>query len=277
MKRLLVSNDDGIDSPALAPLLRALAALGEVRCVVPDGQRSWIGAGVSRFDPIRVAPTERGGQAVYACTGTPADCVNVGIHSLFENPPDLVVSGVNLGLNHGDAFVTSSGTIGAAAEGVASGLPAIAASLGPHPTDRGFARRLSDPARAAQWDEAAAIVVDIAHVVLSRGLPDGVDLVSVNIPEGATRTSPREITTVARTAYDRLFHPSADDPLRFRAEFGGLRERLIDEGHPLATDLSALARGVVSITPMRLARGVEPAPAWATWHDELVRRGEESR
>jgi len=122
MKRRLVTNDDGIDSPALLPLLRSLAPLGEVHCVVPDRQRSWIGAGVTRLDPVDIQRVERDGFQLHACTGTPADSVNIGLHSLLDDGLrfDLLVSGINLGLNQGDAFISSSGTIGAAAEAVSS-------------------------------------------------------------------------------------------------------------------------------------------------------------
>ncbi|MCA9512212.1 MAG: 5'/3'-nucleotidase SurE [Myxococcales bacterium] len=272
MKRLLVSNDDGIDSPALPPLLRALAALGEVRCVVPDGQRSWIGASVSRFATVRVSPVELDGRLVHACSGTPADCVNLGIHSLYDDAPDLVVSGINLGLNHGDAFITSSGTIGAAAEAVASGLPAVAASLGLARPVESATGPLGEVVRGARWDDAAAIVADVVRAVLDHGLPDDVDLVSVNVPEGATCDTPRCLTTVARTAYDRLFHPVPGAPSSFRAEFGGLRERAPSDAQPHPSDHAVLKEGIVSITPLRLAQGVALAPTWEAFGAALEQR-----
>ena len=271
--RLLVSNDDGIDSPAIVPLVRALAALdavAEVHCVVPDRQRSWIGAGITRFDPIDVARHERDGIVLHACSGTPADAVNVGLHALELSASgafDMVVSGINIGLNQGDAFITSSGTIGAAAEAVASGLPAVAASLGPQPTDPQWQARLLDPARASQWEAAAAVVADVVAHALGHGLPHGADLLSVNMPEGTTPETPRRVTGVARTAYDQLFHPVDPGPVdegraRFQAEFGGLRERHPAPSADVPSDFGALAEGCVAITPLRLAHGIDASRDW---------------
>ena len=125
---ILVTNDDGIDSPALVPLLRALSDVRPVRAVVPDRERSWIGKAITGFDEIRVSKIERGGFEIHVAGGFPADCTQLGVHSLFGEKPDMVVSGVNIGLNNGLAFFLSSGTVGAAAEGWIAGIPAIAFS-----------------------------------------------------------------------------------------------------------------------------------------------------
>ena len=100
MTTILVTNDDGFESPALLPLLRALG--GEhrrVHALVPNGERSWIGKAVTRFDPIAVEARRLEDVLIHTATGTPADCVNLGVHSVFEERPDLVVSGINVGLN----------------------------------------------------------------------------------------------------------------------------------------------------------------------------------
>lgn len=123
---LLLTNDDGVDSPALAPFARALAALAAVDVVVPDGERSWIGKAITRAGEVATAVVERDGVAMTTCTGYPADAVQLGVHTLRPSPPDVVVSGINLGLNHGSAFLLSSGTVGAAVEGWICGLPAVA-------------------------------------------------------------------------------------------------------------------------------------------------------
>src|SRR5262245_12591008 len=111
---ILVTNDDGVDSPALLPLARELAKLAPIRVVVPAGERSWIGKAISRWDELRVSRSDRDGIEVFAVGGFPADCTNLGVHSLFDSPPELVVSGVNIGLNVGLGFFLSSGTVGAA-------------------------------------------------------------------------------------------------------------------------------------------------------------------
>ena len=86
---MLVTNDDGVDSPALVPLIRALSELGEVRTVVPAEERSWISKAISRWERIRARRLRREGFEIVAIEGGyPADCTNLGIHSLYEEPPD---------------------------------------------------------------------------------------------------------------------------------------------------------------------------------------------
>src|SRR4030042_4204964 len=128
MDWILVTNDDGVDAPALPALARAIATLAPVRVVVPDRERSWVGKAITRFDPVTVEVVEREGIQMHAASGYPADCAQLGIHTLFSDPPVLVVSGVNVGYNHGSAYLQSSGTIGAALEAFNSGIDALAFS-----------------------------------------------------------------------------------------------------------------------------------------------------
>src|SRR5262249_20121791 len=129
MRTILITNDDGIDSPTLVPLVRALQALGQVRVVVPSVERSWIGKAITRFEPVKVLAVEREGIAMHAVSGSPADCVNLAVHTLYADRPDVVISGINTGLNFGLAFLLSSGTVGAAMEAWIAGLPALAFSM----------------------------------------------------------------------------------------------------------------------------------------------------
>jgi 5'-nucleotidase len=130
MSFILVTNDDGVKSPALVPLMQALAALAPVRAVVPDRERSWIGKAITRWEDVRVERADREGCEIWTATGFPADCTQLGVHSLFDARPEMVVSGINVGFNHGLAFLLSSGTVGAATEGWLAELPAIAFSTG---------------------------------------------------------------------------------------------------------------------------------------------------
>ena len=138
MSYILVTNDDGVDSPALLPLVHELARLGPVRVAVPAKERSWIGKAISRWDELAVTRVVREGIEILAVDGFPADCTNLAVHSLFGERPSLVVSGVNIGLNVGLGFFLSSGTIGAAMEGWIAGLPAIALSVGRVGEDRAW-------------------------------------------------------------------------------------------------------------------------------------------
>jgi 5'-nucleotidase len=255
MARVLLTNDDGIDSPTLVPLARSLSALGEVEVVVPERERSWIGKAISRFERVRVSRAERGGLPVHVSNGSPADCVTIGIHDLSTERPDLTVSGINLGLNFGTAFFLSSGTIGAVIESWIAGVPGIAFSMA-IPAD---AYGLSGGERADRLGpgclDAAEVASEIVAAVVALGFPAGADLLTVNMPADVTVRTPRRITGVTRARYGPVFArtPEGDYVHRFRnydpVEF--------DPGG----DVETVRQGFVSIAPVRLALdGVVPEP-----------------
>jgi 5'-nucleotidase len=245
---ILVTNDDGVDSPALLPLVRALSSLAPVRTVVPAGERSWISKAISRWDELRVERVEREGTEIYTVEGYPADCTNLGVHSLFDEQPDMVVSGVNLGLNFGLGFFLSSGTVGAAMEGWIAGLPALAFSVGVPGNDRDWKVQARKDTESTLWTRAAAISADIVRVVRELGYPREVDLLNVNFPVEADVRTRRVVTDLAVVGYDQLFRRREEG--LFVHDFSGkLRERAPLEG----TDVAELRLGRVSITPVRLA------------------------
>jgi len=260
MPRILVTNDDGIKSPMLPALARALAPLGEVVVVVPHVERSWVGKAISRFDVVKVERVEVEGIEMFTATGTPADCASLGVHSLFGSPPDFVVSGVNLGLNSGIAFLLGSGTVGAAIEASLAGVPSLAFSAALPRDAFGLAgeermRAVGDlPMRTAE------VAADITEVILRRGLPTGVDCLSVNMPPEVMRATPREICPITRTRYGLLFQPADGG---YRHKFSGL----IVDSRPDG-DVAAVARGHVSISPLRLELSGELPAALAA---ELTR------
>lgn len=248
---ILVTNDDGIDSPALPPLLEALGGLAPVCAIVPSREYSWSSKTMSRFGRLEL---RRCTADLYALDGSPADCASIGVHNLRPEPPRLVVSGVNIGINAGLAFLLSSGTVGAALEASLSGVPAVAfsAQLQPEEYDRWRARR--DLATLAQtWTRAADIALDISGEILARGLPSGAQLVSVNLPPGADRQTPRVLTGVTETSYGAFFRLAGDG--RYEHEYSGLRRTQASGGG----DLEALDGGRVAITPLRFQLDVPPA------------------
>jgi 5'-nucleotidase len=254
---ILVTNDDGVEAPALVPLVRALGALAPVRAVVPDRERSWVGKAITRWDEVRVERVERAGVELLAVGGFPADCTQLGVHSLFGERPDMVVSGINIGFNHGLAFLLSSGTVGAAAEGWIAGIPALAFSTGVLRGHREWAPFAWGDASDALWARAAALAADVVRRVREAGFPDGVDVLSVNFPESADVGTPRVVTDLARVAYDQLFQPRGEGV--YVHEFGGG----FRHAHGLGgTDLEAAERGLVSITPIRLAHTAAVPPAF---------------
>jgi 5'-nucleotidase len=261
MAFILVTNDDGYDSPSLVPLLQALSALAKVRAVVPATERSWIGKAITRFEDVRVERADREGCEIWRASGFPADCTQLGMFTLFDERPELVVSGINLGFNHGLAFFCSSGTVGGAIEGWIAGIPALAFSAGVIEDHATWSAEARTPEAREGWVRAAALALDVTRIARKHGLPANADLVSVNFPWGSGVETPREVTRLARVGYDRVFQQRSEGV--YFHEFGGLvrrEERLRD------TDVVAAQRGVVSITPVRLAHtadvSVEDRAAW---------------
>ena len=109
---VLLTNDDGQDSPALQPLVNELLAISDVSIVVPSREYSWSSKTMTRFGTVELNTAERDGFNYIAATGSPADCANIGIHNLRKTKPSVLVSGNNIGANAGFAYLLSSGTIG---------------------------------------------------------------------------------------------------------------------------------------------------------------------
>ena len=245
---VLVTNDDGADSPLLVPLLRELSELAELCVVVPAAECSWTSKSMSRFEPLVLAGIECGGFPVQTLTGKPADCAHIGIHNLCSPKPALVVSGINMGTNSGLAFTLGSGTIGAAVEGFLAGVPSVAFSLDlPEPAFALWRRcRQLDPALDELVAAAAAVAAEIAAEILRGGLPAGADMIAVNMPVNARRESPRCLTGLARMSYGPLFARREDES---HFAYHSCQVQLVGDG--ANSDVEALARGEVAITPLR--------------------------
>jgi len=167
---LLLTNDDSHDSPLFLHAIAALSRLGDVTIVVPATEQSWKGKSMTRYGALYVERIDLHGRAAWSVTGTPADCVNLGIYNLLPAPPDVVVSGINIGKNVGLGFLFSSGTVGACLEANIAGLPALALSQELTPADfrywdehRSFRPELSaliertvEPLVARVWQELIA-------------------------------------------------------------------------------------------------------------------------
>ena len=228
MPRILVTNDDGYFSPGITALATALRPLGEVVVVAPEREASAVGHALTLRRPLRLQEIERG---VYAVDGTPTDCVNIAIAEVLSGPPDLVISGINKGLNIGDD-VTYSGTVAGALEAALLGHQAIAVSLE-------FTRD--------QWDftPASTIAAALAAAVLARPLPFRTFL-NVNVPQRAALGW--RVTVQARrnhiTKVDRR-----EDP-RERPYFW-IEEAQDDWEPDDRSDHRAINEGYVSITPLQ--------------------------
>ena len=247
MSWILLTNDDGPDSPALAPFAKALAGLSEIRVVIPREERSWVAKAITRFEPVFVEKVERDGVEVWLCSGYPADGVQLGLHGLFDDPPELVISGINLGFNHGVGYIMSSGTVGAAVEAWVSGVPSLAFSTGAMTEWDAWRTFARSPDASPDWLRLSDPCAALAKRLIDSGLVRLADVVSVNVPFDATTDTPVRVTTIARVGYDRLFRQ--DGPGRFVHAFGGgFREFDALEG----SDIDAAHRGWISVTPIRM-------------------------
>ena len=241
MRRILVVNDDGIASDGIAVLARALVALGDVTVVAPESDRSGTSHSISVHGGVRAQALPGGNVPRYACSGTPADCVLLGVNDLCGGRPDLVVSGINRGANLADD-VNYSGTVAAAVEAAISGLQAIAISL-----------TSSWPKHDAthHWTTAAAVAVQLATDVLREPLPRGVYW-NVNVPNLPEVRGIR-YTRLGRKQYaDRLARVEDDGSGNGVGYFWVWDMSHLGGGDD--TDTVAVDAGFVSVTPLCIDR-----------------------
>ena len=228
MRTILVTNDDGYFSPGIEALAHALRPLGEVIVVAPQTEASAVGHSLTLRRPLRCELIR---DNVYAVDGTPTDCVNIAIDEVLKRRPDIVVSGINRGLNIGDD-VTYSGTVAGALEGALLGYQAIAVSM---------------QTTAGEWDftPAASLAASLAAELLERPLP-GRTFLNINVPQGAMKGV--RATVQARrnhiTKVDQRLDP------RQRPYFW-IEEAQDDWEHDAQSDRQAILEGFASVTPLQ--------------------------
>ncbi len=234
--KILLCNDDGIHARGIAVLHQAIRHLGELHVCAPATERSAAGHAITIFDPIRTMPVEMedGFQGV-AVDGTPADCVKLAVSFLHkDNPPDLVVSGINLGPNAGIS-VLYSGTVSAASEAAILGVPSIAFSLCSY--------------RNPHWETAAKIAADIVAKVAQNPLPDGV-LLNVNIPNRPlNEIKGIKAGQMGRSRFIERFTEHSD-PRGNKYYWLDGDMKMLDEN--AATDERLVNEGYVALTPIHI-------------------------
>jgi len=246
MHRILVSNDDGVYATGLQAAARSVADLGEVVVAAPSGQKSGVGRSVSVFEPLRYAEVNLNGFKAYAVTGTPVDSVIIGIFAIMKQMPDLCVSGINVGENISTDTVTTSGTIGAALEAASYGIPSIAASI--QAVDQGDKFDMHHGAKHS-FDVAEAVLRRVAARVLDRGLPEGVDVLNLNVPADATEETEIAVTRLARKIFKTTVQERFDPRGR---PYYWIDGELICCDEP-GTDVQTLYQDrKISITPLSL-------------------------
>jgi 5'-nucleotidase len=246
MNKILLTNDDGVYSTGLKAAYDSVCDLGEVTVVAPSTQKSGVGRGISIFEPLRVSVANVNGFKAYAVAGTPTDSVIIGIFSILKKIPDLVLSGFNIGENISTDTVTTSGTIGAALEAASYGIPAIAASI--QVIDEGDK---FDDHREYSYDfeVGVKIINRIAKKVIKKGLPEGVNLLNINIPKHASLDTEIEITRLAPKIFLTGVEERFDPRGRPYYWINGDLIRDAEEG----TDVKAvMKKGHISVTPLTL-------------------------
>lgn len=233
MKRILVTNDDGIFAPGILALVEALKQEAEVIVVAPDREKSATGHCITVHSPLRVEQVDiQGVAAAWAVDGTPSDCVKLAIQSLMQFPPDLVISGINNGPNLG-TDVLYSGTVSAAIEGLINGVASLAVSL----------NAWENP----DFEYAAKFISKMTQDLFQRGLT--VDtLLNINVPALA----PEEIkgvtvTKLGERRYDNLFEKRTDPRGRSYFWMGG---KVVETDNDPDSDVKTVLRGEISITPI---------------------------
>ncbi|MFN5876632.1 MAG: 5'/3'-nucleotidase SurE [Ignavibacteria bacterium] len=231
---ILVTNDDGIDSAGIHALVHAMRRLGEVVVVAPDRQQSAVGHALTVSSPLRATPFHRDGEMFgFAINGTPADCVKLGVSTLLERRPDIVVSGINHGSN-ASVNAIYSGTVSAATEGTLMGIPSMAVS------HTSFDHKVD-------MTLAAEVAYTVASRLLSMHLPQGT-LLNVNVPN-VDRASfkgyrfTRQGNSEWRDNYETRLDPQGRPYYWLSGEFLTVNE--MDD----ADDLS-VADGWAAITPI---------------------------
>ena len=232
--RILLTNDDGIYAKGIEVLHEHLSKDHDVVVVAPETEQSAVGHAITLTDPLRVKSIDRNGNFFgYAVKGTPADCVKLAVNELMKPPPDLVVSGINLGANVG-INVIYSGTVSAATEGTILGVPAIAVSI----------NTFRDP----DFQPAARFARLLVRQVKEHGLPPYTSL-NVNVPAiSESKIRGVLVTRQGVTRFVEKFDRRMDPRENVYYWQCGSNPPLEEDGD---TDASALAQDCISITPIQ--------------------------
>jgi 5'-nucleotidase len=226
--RILVTNDDGVYSPGIAALAQVASRFGEVRVVAPDVEMSSASHAITASRPVTYKHTPLPGVDAYRVNGTPGDCVMLGT-TLWEEI-DLVLSGINIGANLGNA-IWHSGTLAGAKQAALLGLRGIA---------------LSAPATDREQPDFEALKPWVATVLEALLEAPGLPLINVNFPAGAPRGT--RWTCQSMRHYDGKVVPGKDPMGRTHYWFTVVPVEATEEG----TDRWAVEQGYVSMTPLRL-------------------------
>ena len=243
---ILITNDDGIDSPGLQAAVKAVLNLGNVTIVAPSNQQTATGRGLTgdMQSCLKAIEYRIDGRKIraYHCECSPALIVRHSLRTIFKgNMPDLLVSGINYGENLG-INITSSGTVGAALEASCSGIPAIAISK---QTDIDSHRRYT----CQDWSAASFFLNQFSKSLLTKKLLTDVDVLKIDVPGDATPSTEFRITRLAKAGY---YSKSIENPtINSRIDEGKTVINVNETDLDPESDIYAFAIDkVVSVTPL---------------------------
>lgn len=230
---ILITNDDGYSSKGIKALINAVKNLGKILIVAPDSPQSGMGHAISVNKPIRCYKTNFFDSVeAYCCTGTPVDCIKMGLYLLKDKKPDLILSGINHGSNV-STNILYSGTMSAAVEGALSGIPSVGYSLTDYSDDADF-----------QYSEK--IVQIISKKVIKEGLKKGTCL-NVNIPNiKENQIKGIKVCRQGRAFWDDTFD-HRKDPLG--KDYYWLTGSFSSNEQAIDTDINYLENNYVTIVP----------------------------
>jgi len=229
---ILLSNDDGVYSEGIRALAAKLQGLAKVVVAAPDREQSASSHSITLHRPLRIVEVKKN---FYGVSGTPTDCITLGINEILKRKPDLIISGINRGANLGDD-VHYSGTVSAAMEGAIMGVPAMAVSL---------VTREDHPRYAV----AANFATKLAKGIRKHGLPKGVVL-NVNVPSMAgKKIKGYQFCTLGKRNYSEAIVDKIDPRGKKYYWIGG--DEVGSDNIP-GSDCNAVLAGYISITPLNV-------------------------
>jgi 5'-nucleotidase len=230
---ILISNDDGINSPGIHALVQEVKKIAHVTVVAPDKQQSAVGHAITVGYPLRSSRFYKNGKFFgYAVEGTPADAVKLAVRSILGEKPDMLISGINHGSNTAISIIYS-GTVSAATEGTILGIPSVAISLTTY--------------EKPDFTYAVKFARRLAVCLAKKGLPEGT-LLNVNVPAVAeSKVRGVLVTKQGKSKWEDVFEVRRDPNNK---EYYWLAGDLLQLDHEEDTDQVAILQKYVSITPI---------------------------
>ncbi len=232
--KILLTNDDGYNAPGILTLYETLKPHHEVILIAPDREKSAVGHGITLNDPIRIDKINlNAGDEVYAISGTPADCIKLGLFELCTTPPDLVISGINPGSNTG-LNINYSGTVAAAREAAFNGILSMAVSI-------------LKTKNTIDFQGMSKFVVKLINNIHDYRLPSGTFL-NINAPSiPIDEVKGIKITRQASNNISKHFDKRTDPKNRSYYWYG----KIDQVNGETDTDVKALSQNYISITPVQ--------------------------